>query len=103
MKKEPEKRKKKAEDKAEKRRRLLEGPRHQFNDQEYIQKLEETQDNLEDALKQGLSSGSNGGGMTSSTGGMAACGKRRARDEDTCASTKKQKLWLVYNCGYWLV
>ena len=61
MKKEPERKQKEAEEKAEKRRLLLEGPRHMFNDQEYIEQLEATQDNFEDALKQGLKSNKGNG------------------------------------------
>ena len=88
LKKEPEKKKKEAEEKAERRRLLLEGPRHQFNDRDYIEQLEATQDNFEDALKQGLMAGD---GSSSSS----SVGKRKAENPGK-GSSKRAKLWYVY-------
>ena len=82
MKKEPERKQKEAEEKAEKRRLLLEGPRHMFNDQEYIEQLEATQDNFEDALKQGLKSNKGNG--------VKRKGDNRKEDE---GPRKRTKLW----------
>lgn len=91
MKKEPERRKKEAKEKKEKRRLLLEGPRHQFNDVDYIEQLEATHDNLEDALKQGLlASGSNGN--RGSTGPVKVAGKRKGINNGEYSS-KKRKIW----------
>ena len=85
MKKGAEKRNSESEKKARKRRQLLEGPRHFFNDQKYMQQLEATEDNMENALKQGLqAAGSSNGG----TNGM----KRKLVEKEE-GSSKKTKLW----------
>lgn len=86
VKKGAEKRNSESEKKARKRRQLLEGPRHFFNDQKYMQQLEATEDNMEDALKQGLqAAGSSNGG----TNGM----KRKLVEKEE-GSSKKTKLWM---------
>lgn len=91
MKKEPERRKKEAKEKQEKRRLLLEGPRHQFNDTEYIEQLEATQDSLEDAVKQGLMAG---GGQSSTEGHSGiVMGKRKGINNNGEQSNKKRKIW----------
>ena len=78
LKKEPEKRKREVEEKVKKRRRLLEGPYHKFNDKKYVNQLEASHDSLEVAVQQGLANG----------------GKKRKGDGEGPSSSKRGKLWM---------
>ena len=84
-KKEPERKKKQEEQKAKRRREMLEGPTHFFNDPKYMQQLEENEESMEEALKQGLEVSSEGNGIGSKR--KAELGNTSTRPE------KKSKLW----------
>ena len=79
MKNEPERKRKKAEEKKKKRDRLLEEPRHFFNDPQYMQKLEESGETMSESLKIGLQA--------------ASSSKKRVSDEEPAGPSKKSKLW----------
>lgn len=81
MKKEPERKRQRAEERERKRRNLLEEPRHFFNDPQYMQQLEDAQESMHDALKQGLQAASG-----SSNG-------KRGANGDEAGPSKKSKLW----------
>ncbi len=78
LKKEPEKRKREVEEKVKKRRRLLQGPYHKFNDKKYVDQMEASQDSLEVAVQQGLANG----------------GKKRKGDGAGPSSSKRGRLWM---------
>ena len=79
----PEKERKKEMEKARKRDMLLSGgPKHFFDDSEYMQQLEATEDNMDDALRQGLR-------VASSSGK----GKRKAEGVVDPVPSKKSKAW----------
>ena len=70
-------------EKARKREMLLSGgPKHFFDDLEYMQQLEATGDNVDDALRQGLK-------LASSSGR----GKRKADTMMDALPSKKTKAW----------
>ena len=80
MKSEPERQRKKAQEKKRKRDRLLalEDPRHFFNDPQYMQKLEESGETVSESLKLGLQAASSG---------------KRVSNEEAAGPSKKTKLW----------
>ena len=84
MKKEPERKRKKAEERKRKRNRLLEEPRHFFNDPQYMQKLEESEEVMGESLKKGLQA---------TAGAGSSSGKKRAIKEEPAGPSKKSKLW----------
>ena len=82
MKKDVERKRQKAEERARKRAHLLDEPRHFFNDPQYMQKLEESAENMSESLKQGLQAATT----------ASSNGKKRA-NQDEAGPSKKTKLW----------
>ena len=84
----PEKERKKAIEKARKREMLLSGgPKHFFDDSEYMQQLQATGDNMDDALRQGLQ-----------VAGSNSRGKRKADTVVDPLPSKRSRAWWVSCC-----
>ena len=64
------------------------GPKHFFDDTEYMQQLEATEGNMDDALRQGLQ-------VAASSNSR---GKRKADTTIDPLPSKKSKAWSVYSC-----
>ena len=58
---------------------LLQGPKHFFNDPEYMQQLEDNEVNLDEAVRQGLN-------------GPAACSSNGSRKREREVKTKEKKM-----------
>lgn len=84
---EPERKRMKEEAKRKKRQKILSRPKYFFNDPEYMEQKRSTEDNMHDALKQGMEAAA---GPSSSGQGV----KRKAAGATEPGPSKKRKLWL---------
>eukprot|EP00731_Ephydatia_muelleri_P027790 Em0019g663a len=83
IKKEPERQKQKRDEKRKRREKRMEEPKHYFSDPKYMQQMQSTSEEIQDALKQG---------MEAATSSKA--GKRKNPEIEPDGSSKKAKLWL---------